>query len=41
MNDKTTTKDEKNKHILYDFTKQGKGKWRIQNDVVMGGRSES
>ena len=27
--------------MLYDFTKQGKGKWRIQNDVVMGGRSES
>ena len=26
---------------LYDFTKQGKGKWRIQDDVVMGGRSDS
>ncbi len=27
--------------ILYNFTEQGKGKWRIQNDVVMGGRSDS
>lgn len=27
--------------ILYSFPEQGKGKWRIQNDVVMGGRSES
>ena len=39
--DKTVTKAEKNSQMLYDFTKQGKGKWRIQNDVVMGGRSES
>ena len=38
---KTTAKAEKNSQMLYDFTKQGKGKWRIQNDVVMGGRSES
>lgn len=39
--DKTAEKAEINTHMLYDFTKEGKGKWRIQNDVVMGGRSES
>lgn len=38
---KTTAKAEINIQMLYDFTKQGKGKWRIQNDVVMGGKSES
>ena len=38
---KTTAKTENKSQMLYDFTKQGKGKWRIQNDVVMGGRSES
>lgn len=27
--------------MLYNFFELGKGKWRIQNDVVMGGRSES
>ena len=27
--------------MLYSFTKQGKGKWRVQNDAVMGGRSNS
>lgn len=27
--------------ILYRFSEQGKGKWRIQDDVVMGGRSDS
>lgn len=27
--------------ILYSFSEQGKGNWRIQNDVVMGGRSNS
>lgn len=41
MKDKTTAKAEQKCQMLYDFTKQGKGKWRIQNDVVMGGRSES
>ena len=41
MADKTTGKAKKNSQMLYDFTKQGKGKWRIQNDVVMGGKSES
>ena len=30
-----------NIQMLYNFPEQGKGKWRIQNDVVMGGRSES
>ncbi len=39
--DITEAKSENNSQMLYDFTKQGKGKWRIQNDVVMGGRSES
>lgn len=38
---KTIAKAENNNQTLYDFKKQGKGKWRIQNDVVMGGRSES
>lgn len=27
--------------MLYSFPEQGKGKWRIQDDVVMGGRSGS
>lgn len=27
--------------ILYSFTEQGKGKWCVQDDVVMGGRSDS
>lgn len=26
---------------VYSFSSQGKGKWRVQNDVVMGGRSDS
>ena len=29
------------KTIIYNFVKQGKGKWRVQDDVVMGGRSDS
>jgi beta-xylosidase len=39
----TPQKKENNMSIqsIYDFTKQGKGKWRVQNDVVMGGRSDS
>ena len=41
MTNNTLAKAENNSQMLYDFTKQGKGKWRIQNDVVMGGRSES
>ncbi len=41
MNDKAVAKSEKNTQMLYNFPEQGKGKWRIQNDVVMGGRSES
>lgn len=28
-------------NILYNFTKQGKGNWRTEDDVVMGGRSDS
>lgn len=27
--------------ILYSFPEQGRGKWRIEDDVVMGGRSDS
>lgn len=27
--------------ILYSFPEQGKSKWRVQDDVVMGGRSDS
>ncbi|MEL7222301.1 MAG: CIA30 family protein [Bacteroidota bacterium] len=27
--------------ILYSFPQQGKGNWRVRNDVVMGGRSNS
>ncbi|MGB3585139.1 MAG: CIA30 family protein [Tunicatimonas sp.] len=27
--------------VLYSFPEQGKGKWRVQDDVVMGGRSDS
>jgi len=27
--------------VLYSFSEQGKGKWRVQDDVVMGGRSDS
>lgn len=28
-------------NMLYNFTEQGKGNWRVQDDVVMGGRSQS
>lgn len=34
-------KDTSAEKTLYNFTEQGKGKWRIQDDVVMGGRSDS
>lgn len=30
-----------NADILYDFAEQGKGNWRTEDDVVMGGRSDS
>jgi hypothetical protein len=30
-----------NRTVLYSFIEEGRGKWRIQNDVVMGGRSNS
>ena len=39
--DQPVTNTEKDSQMLYNFPEQGKGKWRIQNDVVMGGRSES
>ena len=35
------TENKSSGQMLYNFPEQGKGKWRIQNDVVMGGRSES
>jgi len=34
-------KSDSSRTILYSFPKQGKGNWRVQNDVVMGGRSSS
>ncbi len=40
----TNQNNEKNNMIsktMYNFIKQGKGKWRVQDDVVMGGRSDS
>ncbi|MBC5994336.1 CIA30 family protein [Pontibacter cellulosilyticus] len=40
----TNQNNEKNNmssETIYSFIKQGKGKWRVQDDVVMGGRSES
>ena len=36
-----STENKTSSQMLYNFPEQGKGKWRIQNDVVMGGRSES
>ena len=45
--DETSDTDPKNaktsssKKTLYSFTEQGKGQWRVQDDVVMGGRSDS
>ncbi|WP_052333914.1 CIA30 family protein [Neolewinella persica] len=27
--------------VLYDFSEQGQGNWSVEDDVVMGGRSES
>ena len=36
-----STAPQSSTQMLYNFPEQGKGKWRIQNDVVMGGRSES
>lgn len=38
-NDRIATQS--HSQMLYNFPDQGKGKWRIQNDVVMGGQSES
>ncbi len=34
-------KSDSTRMMLYSFPEQGKGKWRIQDDVVMGGRSDS
>ncbi len=39
--DKNDTKSDSSGLILYSFPEQGKGKWRVQDDVVMGGRSDS
>lgn len=38
----STSKDtNSDKVMLYNFTEQGIGNWRVQDDVVMGGRSNS
>jgi len=29
------------REVFYSFRESGKGKWRVQDDVVMGGRSDS
>ncbi len=29
------------REVLYSFRESGKGNWRVQDDVVMGGRSDS
>lgn len=34
-------KSDSTRVILYSFPEQGKGKWRVQDDVVMGGRYDS
>lgn len=39
--DNNDAKSDSSGVILYSFSKQGKGKWRVQDDVVMGGRSDS
>jgi NADH dehydrogenase [ubiquinone] 1 alpha subcomplex assembly factor 1 len=39
--DQDDAKSDSTKEILYSFSEQGKGKWRVQDDVVMGGRSDS
>jgi len=39
--DHNDTKSDSTTVILYSFSEQGKGKWRVQDDVVMGGRSDS
>lgn len=35
------TKSSIKEKVLYDFKEQGKGNWRTEDDVVMGGRSDS
>lgn len=39
--DKNAVKTESNGVILYSFSEEGQGNWRVEDDVVMGGRSES
>ncbi|NJC26633.1 CIA30 family protein [Neolewinella antarctica] len=39
--DANGTKDTSALQTIYDFPEQGRGKWRVQDDVVMGGRSDS
>jgi len=34
-------KSDDSRIMLYSFSEEGKGKWRVQDDVVMGGRSDS
>ena len=39
--DHNAAKSDSDRVVLYSFPEQGKGKWRVQDDVVMGGRSDS
>lgn len=40
-NAKNNTESNSNRTTLYNFTEQGKGNWRVEDDVVMGGQSDS
>ena len=40
-NGANNTTSKSNPIILYSFPEQGKGNWRVEDDVVMGGRSDS
>ena len=40
-NEQGVAKTDTNFVMLYDFTQEGKGNWRVEDDVVMGGRSAS
>jgi hypothetical protein len=36
-----TSQTASNPKTLYNFTEQGQGSWQVEDDVVMGGRSQS
>ncbi|TVZ53182.1 CIA30 family protein [Dokdonia sp. Hel_I_53] len=40
-NNTEVQKNNSSEKTLYSFPEQGQGKWRVQDDVVMGGRSDS